>query len=231
MSDLNQTTFQKREYAKENDWQEITKEDYESIVGLDMHADRLQSDMGMQMDSYFNERFGEQVIPKKRLKEKIDEAHDQTFKNRSVGFMEKGKRAKSASKKISLQRHMQKEQHTYIDMRNDDRKQMMRYFDRSKVENIDTVNEVYRSQEEKEALQDWLIEVDSHKNNKINYGLLSSDEDVRVKEYKHILKEVGKLNVRAFAYSSDKEFASKFAAKYNVLSKATSASIFFYKLA
>ena len=129
MSDLIKTTYRKREYAKQDAWQEITKEDYENIVGIDEHADRLTTDMGLQMDSYFNERFGEQVIPQERLENKIDEAHKQSFKNRSVGSMEKGKRAKSASKKINLQRHMQKETTAYIEKRTEDRKNLMHYFD------------------------------------------------------------------------------------------------------
>ena len=232
MSDLIKTTYRKREYAKQDAWQEITKEDYENIVGIDEHADRLTTDMGLQMDSYFNERFGEQVIPQERLENKIDEAHKQSFKNRSVGSMEKGKRAKSASKKINLQRHMQKETTAYIEKRTEDRKNLMHYFDRSRVEDIEAVNDIYQTPAEKEALQEWLVGVDTQQDkNKINYNLLSTNEDVRVAEYKKILKSVAKMKVSSFAYSSDKEFVSQFGAKYNLLSKLASSSVFFYKLA
>ena len=218
---------------------------FEKAFGYDFVSMDLQNRAAqLSADQIFGEQLENRAqIPKDRLKDKIAEKYHEAFGNKTVWKMTKGKRADHAKNKLSLQDHMREEYEALIRRRNEEAEDRMNYIS---MDMADHLAENYITNDEKAALREWIIGIDA-KNvsyneiegkfeaeddpETVSYAkrLTSDNKEERIKAYKDIFKVASAIDLDQLGYTSDRDFASNFAKKYDVICKVAALQVFIDK--
>ncbi len=180
------------------------------------------------------------LIPKKKLKSKIAQSYHQAFGNKSVRWGSEGKRADHSKNKLKLQDHLKEEYDLLAERRQEEKLQYMNYVTEADAA---VLVEKYSSVEDKNALREWAMTESTDNilindgNNEINQSrvinytkdLVSEKVEERLAAYSKILMSVNDINLEQFDYSTDREFASNYAKKYELLCKGAVAGTFIKK--
>ncbi len=236
----NSFVYKKSEFKK-NVFEEVDIEntlEEQDIIHEKMTDARVMGQLSQSLDRMaerFSEQFGEEVIPQQMLEEKLDTAHQEVLGAKKLSQGQKTKRAQSAAKKLEEQRNLMQEKHLLVDKLKADNDDVARalFWDKNKEDkkkNLKIFESEYRSEEEKEAVQRWMIKgADEFGSEEMREGLISaSHRDLNI-EWMNILDEVNQADLSEFEYKSDREFISEYAIKYEKISKYALADAFFLK--
>ncbi|MCR5403667.1 MAG: hypothetical protein K6E91_07605 [Butyrivibrio sp.] len=188
-------------------------------------------------DKNLNKR---QLIPHDDLKSKITQKYHQAFGNKEVRWITEGKRADHSKNKLKLQDHLKEEYELLIERRQEE---MLQYETYVTDDEADKLAVMYNTPEKKTALREWamgantdniLLRLDDMELSQemiVNNAkeLISEKVEDRFRAYSRILRVVDAIDIDQFAYSTDREFASNYAKKYELLCKGTSAEVFINK--
>ena len=217
-SPLIQTEFKEREWSygkKENN-----NIDEKKYFGEDKYLSSLNQQTTISADTVFKERFDEVIPNKESLKTKISDTYSSAFRNKSVSSMTKGKRADAAKDKIELQRHLRKENLQLIKRHKEEQEVITK---RSSQKLIESIDEAYPTPELKAAARELATTgMGGDIDNTIieNNGIFSENPIWRLNATKDYLTKIAQIPISTFDYSSDREFASEYAKKYEILRKA-----------
>ncbi|MCR5053437.1 MAG: hypothetical protein K6A69_01170 [Lachnospiraceae bacterium] len=228
MGEYKKSEFKTRRLAPGVREEDTTKRQVFDTFGLDINQINAETHSKARAGEIFSERFDDVVIPKETLKEKIDEQYSQQISHgKKLSGMSKSKRAKSAEKKLELQRHLRDENKLFAEKRESDTEFMEKYTSQDYIEGMSR----NYSPQERVVLREWAIQ-----ETKTNRGEISSMREVfswddyrQMEGYQGILKEVDSVPIETFSYSSDEEFVSGFAEKYDLICKQEAAQLVFQK--
>ncbi len=181
-----------------------------------------------------------QLIPKNSLKGKIARKYRQAFGNKTVWKVTQGKRANHSKNKLRLQDHLKEEYELLSSRREEEMQQYVNYINE---DDAAILADIYNTPEEKEALREWAMEETgdnillNDENMELNQAkvisnvreLVSDNVEERRKAYSRILTAVDSIDIDQFAYSTDRDFASNYAKKYELLCKGSAAEAFLNK--
>ena len=230
MGELQESKFKKKTFEKKMEWEEITAGDFKQLFGDGSRFSEMGKTLNDWKDKFTKNHFSEQLVPNKKLEERIDRSYKANFRNKTISSLTKGKRAKKTVKKVLLQKHLLDEQQRFLDKKKQERADVLKYFDRSKIKDPEALRRLYRTNEDLEAVSEWGTRENEKGELTINYALFSGSPLVRMQEYQRILLEVdNKIRPERFQYDSDRDFASGYARKYRMLCKACAAMPFLRK--
>ena len=173
----------------------------DQIFGQDQVIEQMQKSRTMSADDIFRDRYSEELIPGEKLEEKVDDTYQLISRGKKLSSMQKGKRAKSAEKKIINQRHLRKEQEMMEERRKSDNEFYLNYM----VEGaLDNVEKEYTDENQLNALRQWTVYTSKHDSSDKDHEsvaryLLTPERKVSFsQECEFILKTVNQYNPADF---------------------------------
>ncbi len=234
MSNYEHSVFKERK-VNTFDFKEdkVSKDRLKAAIGDYAQFDLLNT-KEMNADQIFADEVQEIMPTKKTLTSRIKNAFSGIFHKKSIGKMEQGKRVERAKEKILLQNHMISERKLLKKRREEDLNYLNEVVGE---EQLELIKEKYTTPEAKEALRNWSVinklNRYGHDSDLIDKSLVSKDKYAYKYDLPLILGDVNAAKVEDFEYTSDNEFVSNFASKYDQICRYASADFFykeFYKL-
>ena len=268
MSDLSTSVFRKRQASRtlviKKTEDQVTEEALSSVVGEDQVAKQLQDSVNTQMNSYFAERYGEEVLPDGFIDKQINTTVTKSLGEQRFGAFEAGKRRKGAKKRMALQKHLLLEQKILLERRKEDRDVAKNL----KSSDLAGTLGMYDSEEGKAAISEWLVseeveretvettdkktgeiieekkdvEYDKLNDNILKLAISSKEmnkeelnkdpltrQSIATRFYNNVLIKIDDWDISEFKFTSDREFLSNYAIKYNKLCKGAAGEFFLDK--
>ncbi len=222
MSDYVESSFKQR---KINDYEKKYMPSDESLKGLFVTGQREKEirDSLNATEDIFIERYSEEEIPKEQLENRIEEEYKKNHDGVLLSSFQKGKRANASQKKIKNQKRLRKEMELFVNRKEEDRAVTSEYLNEK---DADSLKKHYKSAEQKEFLQNWIIGYDKEEEvDKVRKDSLATEEgNDRFREYNRFMLEMVNDKVD-YSYASDKQFLSRLAEKYDSICRFASLRV------
>ena len=217
--DYQESSFLQRNKNKYTHVDKMSKESAEQILGFDREYSVVEESMLGSTVDMFGERYKEEIIPKNTLKERIGVTYTEARNNKVLSDMQKGKRADSAYKKLERQKNLMNEQKIFLERRKSDREFTEELMDEKAEKKM---SDGLYEEEAKEMFRYWGLSHDEDmEQDELNSALYDSDKRSLNYNYNKMFLEMDK-DTTDFSYSSDKQFVSQFAKKYDAISRYAS---------
>ena len=224
---VKQSSFENMQYKRGfiSEKSRASKEQLEQVLGEDTKSRQIL-EKKTATEQLFRQRFGEATPTTDSFKGMISETYAAT-KHKNVSRMEKGKRAKESKEKLSLRKHLLKEQQTFLNERNR-RKEMANNSIFAK--DVERYKGDITREEEKEAFRYWVISDDEKDETQLKSRSSLLGGDHQRNAITSVLKIVQNADINEFLDKNDGEFASNYAKKYEKLCRFASAEFYLKKL-
>ena len=217
--DYQESSFLQRNKNKYTHVDKMSKESAEQILGFDREYSVVEESMLGSTVDMFGERYKEEIIPKNTLKERIGVTYTEARNSKVLSHMKKGKRADSAYKKLERQKNLMNEQKIFLERRKSDREFTEELMDEKAEKKM---SDGLYEEEAKEMFRYWGLSHDEDmEQDELNSALYDSDKRSLNYNYNKMFLEMDK-DTTDFSYSSDKQFVSQFAKKYDAISRYAS---------
>ena len=186
MSDYVESSFKQR---KISDYEKKYMPSDESLKGLFVTGQREKEirDSLNATEDIFIERYSEEEIPKEQLENRIEEEYKKNHDGVLLSSFQKGKRANASQKKIKNQKRLRKEMELFVNRKEEDRAVTSEYL---KEKDADSLKKHYKSAEQKEFLQNWIIGYDKEEEvDKVKDSLAREGND-RFRQYNRFMREM-----------------------------------------
>ncbi len=214
MPDYQESIFRKRQKNKFVEYGNLQRDKGESFWGQDMALRNVEKTVSGSSIDIFKERYAEEKIPKEGLENRVSDTYTAARSNKTLSNMQKGKRAESAYRKIERQRNLLNEQKLFIKKRQDDKEFVLSMLTEEREKELSSR---IGSEDEMNLLRNWgIMREEDDDYDELRLGISVGEVHNRNYIYYEICKEMDS-DTTDYSYSSDDEFVSKFAQKYDAI--------------
>ncbi len=212
-----ESKFQKTELKGGMSETNIEKSTFEDKFGQDALESRLEQDI-KAVKQTFSEKYGVKKLKKGDAKDKVKSAYRTNINaNDKLSFIQKTKRGKAAVEKASLQQNLVHEKEILLAHKKEEIENIRKHIN---PEEVDALKDVYQDPEELQAVREWLFAKSRYGNSvELKNKLADRQTDERISIYQDIFRVALETDIKKFAYTSDTDFVSGFAVKYNEICK------------